>query len=125
MTKPFNLEDWKTGNYQVQTKSGRKVLDLHYFKDVKGDFCLAGVLDDIINGISTWTSNGIFNIRFNDDPLDLVLVIPEMWVNVYKLQDNKNHCSPIFNSETEAIEELLMDTEIEYIGTFKLVKDGE
>lgn len=123
MTKEFNLQDWQSSKYDVITRNGNKVFGLHYFDYAKGDFCLAGVIDKA-RGISTWTSTGKFNIENVESPFDLVLVIPEMWVNVYSLSyDDEIRITQTFATKDEAELKIIKNTN--YLGTFKLVKDGE
>lgn len=68
----FNLELWQSGNYNVVTANGEKVLKLTYFEFencTENDFCLAGLVG---NQLHTWLKNGRLFSRENTNDLKLV-----------------------------------------------------
>lgn len=117
----FDLEKWKTGNYKVKTVGGQEVLDLTYHSNAKGDYKLSGVVPTL-QGINTWKVSGKYHIENEPTILDLMLEEPEMWVNAYENNLINAAFHKIYRTKQDALDNA---SNIGYIGTFKLVKDGE
>lgn len=97
--KPFNLEEALAGK-PVVNKQGMKVIQLHYFPNIKSNFKVMAHIENNF-GVDTFTING----RYSDDisELDLFMAEPERWVNIYysKAQDDV-WASDFYESEEEA-----------------------
>jgi hypothetical protein len=83
---PFDLERWQKGDFKrVVTKSGKEVSDLAYFKSIKYNHPLVGVLE---NEVESWAINGSFGHNQGFSELNLMLEVEkkplEGWVRVYK-----------------------------------------
>lgn len=61
MREKFNLENFLAGKYErVETKIGHEVFDLTYFPKAQ-TFKLAGIIDDDLYSIDTWTIKGNYD----------------------------------------------------------------
>ena len=95
--KPFNLQDALSGK-PVQTRDGRKVTELHYFKDAY-DCCKVVTL--ISNNVLTHYPNGSFKNEDNHN-LDLFMAEQEQeprcvvikGLHVYDC-DNEQHANEV------------------------------
>ena len=103
--KPFDLEKALAGE-PVVSKEGRKVIQLHYFPNIKSNFKVMVQLENAF-GVDTFTIHGKYSDGISSQ-LDLVMAEPERWVNVYysKAQDNV-WASQFYESESEAKEHII------------------
>lgn len=77
--KPFDLEKALAGE-PVVTKEGKKVMQLHYFPNIKSNFKVMVQLENAF-GVDTFTIHGKYSD--GESQLDLMMAEPEIWVNVY------------------------------------------
>jgi hypothetical protein len=83
---PFDLERWRKADFKrVVTKSGKEVSELTYYKNIKYNHPLVGVLE---NEVESWAINGSFRTNQGFSELNLMLEVEdktlEGWVNVFK-----------------------------------------
>lgn len=105
--KPFNLEEALAGK-PVVNKQGRKVIQLHYFPNIKSNFKVMAHIENNFGennfGVDTFTING----RYSDDisELDLFMAEPERWINIYWDEDEQKAFSGggVYATELEAKE---------------------
>ncbi len=55
---PFTIEQWKTGRYEAQTRSGRSVRCLRVLKNDALRYCVSGKLNGLL---ARWTRNGRYH----------------------------------------------------------------
>lgn len=119
----FSLEKWQTGKYKVVTSNGKEILDFSYHPNSKGEYKFSGVVPTL-DGICTWKTNGKYSYEGNESCLDIYLQEPEMWVNLYDNNFKASYIGRVYNSYDEAKSRATIEHD-NYLGTFKLVKDGE
>jgi hypothetical protein len=87
--KPFNLQQALAGA-PVVTRDGRKVEELHYFKNVtKGDFPIVGVID---GRLESFTESGNFNVsNISESDLFMAPVKVKMLAQMYFDQTGRVH----------------------------------
>jgi len=80
---PFNLERWKTGNYDVVTRTGLEVSQLTEFNNVRMQ--LVGVINDGLRDIDNWNDKGRYDYADKDSSNDLFIIqksAAKEWVNI-------------------------------------------
>ena len=112
----FNLERALAGE-PVITRDGREVTRLTHFKEARGQYNLAGLIDGVIWG---WHENGISMVEFETNN-DLFMKPKEnaVWVNIYKRSDGGLIVGYYYDSEAKAKEESLANN---YIKTVKITE---
>ena len=97
---PFDWEIAQKQPERVVTRDGRKVTQLHIFKDVKDVKPVCGVIYD---ETFRWHLNGVYYYSGSESNKDLFLLpeVKECWVNVYWTENGFAVTSP-FSSKHEA-----------------------
>lgn len=83
---PFDIEKYKTGKYQVITRGGDSVLELHVFETLlETDYPLRAVLGKHPTVLESFTATGNWLSDSDPGPRDLLLVVPTItrWTNVF------------------------------------------
>jgi hypothetical protein len=93
--KPFDLEKALAGE-PVVTKNGQSVSQLTLFSLTKDDYCIYGVIE---GRIQRWVRSGQYDVNVENHDLDLFMVQPEQWVNVYWISRNNNWCNGPYPTE--------------------------
>jgi len=122
--KPFNLEEALAGK-PVVTREGRKVLQLHCFKNIsKENECISVIIEGY-NSIRNLYENGRY-LETQDHPNDLFMAEEkiEFWHNVYfSHKFKKTIVGESFNTESEAKANVgLINSDTTYIKTIKIDK---
>jgi len=104
--KEFNLQAALAGE-PVVTRDGRKITDLHYFKDVKTKFSLVVHIENN-SSVDHYTIKGTWTEDFENQELDLFMFEPEKWINIYhSAVRDEAWCSRFYESEKEARENII------------------
>lgn len=119
--KPFNLEEALAGK-PVVTKSGQKVIELHYFKGIDSKYeCIIAQIEGYVS-LERFYING--NYHFNQTSnFDLFMAEEkiEFWHNVYLDHFIKKFIiSGSYDTESEALKYRNPSSFLTYIKTIKI-----
>ena len=101
--KPFNLELAMKGE-PVVTREGKKILEIHCFEKVLGQYRLVGVNEN--GDLLSWTITGSYNNTEKGHKNDLFMATKtqKVWIAVNTTEGYAHGTAKIFNTENEAKE---------------------
>lgn len=100
MSKPFNLEAALAGE-PIETRDGRKVTELHYFKTSGESFSVIAIVDGYSH---SYTTNGGYQL-YRDHELDLVMSAKKhtVWHCVFKNRGGVHASDAHYGTEADLL----------------------
>lgn len=116
---PFDLETYK--NYELITRSGKKVIAIYHIKEFDEHKTLSNILFIFDSNNYLWSySNGKQENPCEYDRHDDVLMKKKSktyWVNIHRISFNKIHAAGVYENEEDALSDGIKDILYGYIKT--------